>query len=287
MKVTNKLGLPEPFVNYANRDGHEPKENRYSVTELLNPIRQIVMTRRHYDDIEEDVSDSIPALLGTAVHSILEANTPLEADMYTEEPIESTFDGITLSGRIDLLDLKNLRIVDYKTCSTSKVMKEDFEDWRMQGLMYANLIFKEKGIIVKSLRFYAIMKDWSKIKAATGTNYPQSAVYVWDYAISDSDYDYVDAWVRARLHLIDIMAKSGNLPECTPEERWNTGDKWAVYKKESDKRAVCVCDKEEDDYAAIDEKCGGTGIVQHRPGEDLKCKYYCPCAKFCKKGGTE
>ena len=284
MKITNKLNLPKPFEAIAEADGHAPQPHRYSVTELIMPIRAILLRREHYGEIERDVADCVPAMLGSAVHEILRGKD--EGDgILAEEPVEARFGEDTVSGRIDRLNMRDFVIEDYKTCSVSKVMKSDFDDWYMQGMAYALLAWKQRGVLTRKLRFYAIMKDWSKIKSATGGNYPQSAVYVWERRIEDSDYDFIERWVTKRLEAINECLSEGAYPECTPEECWNTGDKWAVYKKAGDKRASAVCDSEKEAHTYIAEKCGGVGQIEFRPGEPVKCKYYCDCSRFCKKGG--
>lgn len=277
--ITNKLNLPESFMNYAIKDEHTIKENRYSVTELLKPVREILLYRKYADKINKDVSELIPALFGTAVHNVLENNTPLFANLYTEEPVEYEFDGITVSGRIDLLDLRKLTIEDYKTCSVSKIMKQDFDDWKMQGLMYAYLLFKQRGIIIKFLKFYGLIKDWSKIKCATSANYPTSPIYTYVYQLQDSDYDYIEQWLKEKLNQLNCEV----LPECTNEERWNTGDKYAVYKKAGDKRAYKIVNSEEEAHQLITNELEGAGEIEIRKGEDLKCNYYCDVCQFCKE----
>lgn len=290
MRITNKLNLPEPFVNYVEESERPVQEHRYSVTELLLPVREILLSRRMRDYLESDVADSIPALFGTAVHRVLEEfywKDRIEEGVSLEEPVCETFrSGKTvLSGRIDVLDMNAKTIIDYKTCSVSKIMKEDFEDWRLQGLMYAYLVFREKGELIKRLKFIAMAKDWSKIKSATSTNYPKSAVYVWEYEIPESDYDFIGKWIESRLDAVEEADE--NIPECTDEEKWYTGTKWAVYKKEGDARAACVCDSEEEANGYLQNKLNGVGAIQKRLGEYIKCKYYCPCAKFCEKGGKD
>lgn len=281
MKITNKLGLPESFVVYASKDNREYKERRYSVTELLLPTREIKLNRKYAQEIEIDVSDTIPALFGTAVHKVLEDNTPILTGLNTEMSIEMQFGEDTIAGRIDLFDSNELEITDYKTCSVSKVVKEDFEDFRKQGLMYALGIFKKYGIISKKLKFPCLMKDWSKIKSLTSSNYPASAIYIWRYEISDSDYDYIEGYIKDKLN--DINREE--LPMCSDEERWYTGTKYAVYRNVGDKRAAIVCDTEEEAHGYITNKCEGSGQIEVRKGEYLKCKYYCNCSKFCGKGG--
>lgn len=286
MIITNKQNLPEAFLKYATEGNREYKEHRYSVTELLLPVREILLNRKHAHEIESDVSDTIPALFGTAVHNILEQYAPiLETDVKAEESVEAVFGDDIVAGRIDLLNLASESIEDYKTCSVSKVMKQDFEDWRLQGLAYALLVFKQKGIIIRHLKFYALMKDWSKIKSATASNYPASAVYIWKYDIQDSDYDYIEEYLKAKLRWINECIEIDDLPECTNEEKWYTGTKYAVYKNVGDKKAAIVCDTEEEAHGFITNKCGGSGEIEVRKGEYLKCKYYCNCCKFCEKRG--
>lgn len=285
MKITNKMGLPVTFVKVAEKgdEGHIPEPHKYSVTELIMPLRALLLRRQYYDAIERDVADCIPTLFGTAVHQVMQDNNPLKGDLYRcEEKIETEIGEDTLSGQIDLLDLWGMNIEDYKTCSVSKVMKEEFDDWYKQGMAYAWLVWRQRGIILKNLRFYALMKDWSKIKSTTSANYPQSAIFVWQHKIEDSDYDFIEKWIRDRLRLINEALSSGSLPECTAGERWSSGDKWAVYKKAGDKRAAIVCDTEQEAQDYVAEKGGS---IEFRKGEDIRCKYYCDSSRFCEKGG--
>lgn len=286
MKLTNKLNLPDSFINFASDDGHTIVPNRYSVTEILGSIREILLNRRHYDQIEVDVADCVPALFGTAVHQVLESKTPvLETDIFTEYSVDNEFGELSLSGRIDLLNLRDLSIEDYKTCSTTKVAKEDFDDWYKQGMMYAYLVYLKKGVICKHLKFYALMKDWSKIKAAVGGSYPSSPIYVWKYDIQDSDYDFIARYIKVKLNDLYFAEAlpDDQLPMCSDEERWYTGTKYAVFKNVGDKRATYVADTEEDAHNYIHNKLGAAEI-EVRKGEYLKCKYYCSCSKFCKRG---
>lgn len=284
MNITNKLNLPAPFVKYASQDSHERKPHQYSVTELLQPIRVILLSRMHEDEIERDVADTIPALFGTAVHKVIEENTDPAENTFTEDQMSTTFGEDIVTGRIDYLDLNNATIRDYKTCSVSKVMKQDFEEWRYQLLMYAYLVWKTRGEMIRHLEIIALLKDWSKIKSSTSINYPQSGVYTWRYEIQDSDYDFIEKWMADRLAEINHHIENGSLPECSNEERWYTGDKWAVFKKAGDKRAAKVLDSEQEAHDYITSDCGGVGEIQFREGESTRCKFYCDCCRFCKKG---
>lgn len=285
MIITNKLNLPASFVNFVSKDSKGYKEHRYSVTELLLPTREILLNRKYERDIEIDVSDTIPVLFGTAVHSILENNTPLLNGLLTETSIEAEFDTNIVSGRIDLLNDKDDSIEDYKTCSVNKIIKQDFEDNRKQGLMYALLLFKRTGHVYRNLKFWNLLKDWSKIKAASSSNYPQSPIYLWTYKVEDSDIDFIEKYIKDKLKEIDNAIESDLLPECTNEERWYTGTKYAIYKNAGDKKASKVLDSEEEAHDYITNECNGSGEIEVRKGEYIKCKFYCNCSKFCKEGG--
>lgn len=273
MKITNKLNLPSQFIQ---EEYHKPAENVYSVTELLKSTKEIILYRKYFDEVSVDVSDMVSTLFGTAVHNLLEKATT--SDVETEYSIEVDFEGVKIKGRCDVVDFKNLVIEDYKTCSTSK---KDYEDWKKQGLLYALIIYLTKSIKIKKLRFYALMKDWSKVKAASNSSYPQNPIYIWEYDIEDSDYMYIMSWLRDKIE--DI--KNG-IHDCSDEEKWYTGTKYAVYKNAGDKRAAYVTDNEKDAHNYINNKLDGVGEIEVRKGDNLKCLYYCNVSKFCEKGGN-
>ena len=274
--VTNKHNIPEAIVKFAeSKEKTEYVENRYSVTELLLPTREIQLLRLHNGELEEDVSDMIMALFGTAAHKILEENAPSEN---AEVKFETQVGEFTIVGVADLITED--AIEDYKFTTTTKVQKQDFEDYRKQGLIYAWLNYLKTGDIKRKLRFHMLLKDWSKIKANVITGYPTSPIYTWEYNIQDSDYDYIEKYVKDKL--ADI--KDNKNPQCSDEERWFTGNKYAVFKKTGDTRAAYVADTEEDAHNYSSNKCGGAGEIQMRPGDNIKCKYYCKVSKYCYGG---
>ena len=282
--MNNRYALPEAIARFAEEAdaAHEAKPHRYSVTELLKPVREIALARLHPDECERDVADAIPALLGTAVHKILES---MSEGKRAEVPVCAEIGGIEVSGRIDLVD--GDAIVDWKTSTVAKARKGDCSDWLRQCKAYAYLLFRQTGEICRKIRIYAILKDWSKAAAARQSGYPQSPVWAIEAEIRDSDYDEAERALREKAEAAEAAIASGTLPECSPEERWDTGDKWALYKKEGDKRAAAVVDSEEEAQAANAERFGGKGSLERRPGESTKCLYYCECAAICGRKGKE
>lgn len=278
MKITNKYGLPQAFVTMAESD-YQYKDKRYSVTSILKGTREIILERRHHDKIEQDVSDMIWLLFGTAVHSILEQHEEADHELAEEYLILDLENGYKLSGRFDLYNAKTKTVTDYKTCSVWKVIYKEFEDWRTQLLIYAYML-KSIGFEVETGEIIAMMKDHSKSKAKYDPNYPQLPVEKIKFSFSDKDFEEIEVFIKERFKEIAKAEEMADdeLPLCTPEQRFNSGDKFAVMKKNR-KRALRVLDSMEE--AEIYLANNGGDFIETRPGEDKKCNDYCRVNKFC------
>lgn len=274
--ITNKQNLPQALINFYNSKNKDRQyvQNRFSVTELLLPTREIQLMRLHADCITEDASDVVMSLLGTAVHKILEDNSDEDAEV----KFEVNIDDCVIVGVSDLITED--AIEDYKVSSVSKVMRKDFEEYRLQGLMYAYLNYVKTGEIKRKLKFHVLMRDWSKLKANKVNDYPMSAIYLYRCDIDESDYDFIEKYIKDKIK--DI--KENKNPQCTDSEKWYTGTKYAVYKKAGDKKATVICDTEEEAHDVITNKCDGASEIEVRKGECLKCKYYCKVSKWCYGG---
>lgn len=277
MKITNKLGLPEAFVQMAQSD-YKPTSKRYSATALLKGVREVVLERRHGDEIEQDVSDMIWALFGTAVHSILERQHEGATEI-KETYVEMPVGDCKVSGRFDLYDAATQTITDYKTCSIWKVIHKDFEDWQKQLLIYA-AIMNYNGFPVKHGQIVAIMKDHSKSKAKFDSSYPQFPVMQINFNYSSVDFERIIEFIKTRIGEIREAEtlSDDELPICTPDERYNDGDKYAVMRKgRKTALRVLACREEAEQWM----QDNGGDFIQYRPGEDKKCKDYCSACQFC------
>ena len=298
MIITNKLGLPRAFVEMAQRD-YTQDEKRYSVTALLKGTREAILEKRHGNEIEQDVSDMIWLLFGQAVHSILEQQEeeghelketkltmPItvegKSDIGEYAPVE-----YTLSGIFDLYNAKEKKITDYKTCSVWKVIYNDYTDWQKQLLIYAYMM-RYTGFDVNCGEIVAIMKDHSKSKAKYDSNYPQYPVKVIRFDFTEQDFEDIESFLLDKFNEIHSCENLSDeeLPLCSQEERYNSGDKFAVMKKRK-KRALRVLDTKDD--AEIWMNDNGGDYIETRPGEDKKCAEYCNVAPFCShyKGITK
>jgi len=266
MLITNSNNLPVAFMR-AIQDGiRVPVDGEYSVTELLKPIQEIVLTRQNFNRIEQDASEYVNLIIGTAVHDYLakfdgsgESEIRLRADIIA---------GYTLTGQYDLYDAETCSLVDYKTASVYKVLMADYDDYRKQGLMYAWLLARI-GKHVERLQFHILLKDWSASDLERRTSYPATPLVTWEYHVTVSDMQEIEQYIRER---IAVLA-AGTVPPCTEAERWNSGDRFAAMGKS---RAIKICDT----YA---EAAALSQTVEVRRGIDRKCSRYCQARDFCKQ----
>ena len=275
MTITNKLNLPAGLVAAVSPKPHNVPGS-LSATTLLKGTKEIILSERHWGEMEEDAADRVWAVFGTAVHALLEQEG---ADDFTEETLSCEVAGIKVTGRIDNYNMAEGIVTDYKTASVWKVKFREFDDWRRQGLTYAWLLMRN-GFPITKCRFVALLKDHSKTEAARHSDYPQEPVYIYEFdvresVLCDTEIRIADK-VREYLSLKD--APDDEIPACTAEERWATPDKWAVMKK-GRKSAIRVLDSQEEaEKMALDDKAL---YVEFRKGESKKCAGYCPARAFC------
>lgn len=308
MKLTNKLGLPDALVKAVAHDDYVRGDADFTVTELLQPPRITELTRQHWDEIEEDVSDRIWALLGTVVHGILErAETVASVEErltaqitfgmgpattstshltmvqgqleYVPGPFHQQQYVATISGKYDrCIVFPDGLLQDYKLMSVWETIHGLKAD-REQQLNMLAWIARENGIDIKKLEVVAIYRDWSKGKAREGGNYPQRQVQTIPVALWEPSRTEAFIAERIRLH----EAAKVELPECTNEERWAADYTYAVM-KQGNKRAVRVLPTEDEAKAFIQaEGKPGLYVVPRQADPVKRCRDYCAAAPFCSQ----
>lgn len=273
MKITNKYNLPEAFVKAC-----EAEENveGLRVTQLLNGPRAIVLTQRHWDEIERDASEMVWMILGTSVHKLMEMSEE-SADEFREQRLSMQLSNSIITGKSDLF--KNGKITDYKTTSVYNIIYGKDDEWKKQLLLYA-MLWEDAGFIVHSGEIVAIMRDHIKTKGEFDKGYPDLPIQVIHYDFTEDDIKEIKAWASKKIKIIESLAKIPDflLPLCSAEERWKQDDKYAVMKKGSS-RAKKVCDTRNEAEQYMREK--GGDYIEVRKGEDRKCMHYCVCREFC------
>lgn len=262
--ITNIHGLPQALVKAVQNDPYDAGKSDISVTKLIDSPQKRALWLQHQDAIEEDVSERIWALLGQAVHHILErAGT----DTLVEERMYAKVRDWTLSGQFDRLHLSTKTLSDYKVTTTYKA-KGDLQ-WERQ-LNVLRWLALQNEYEVERLEIVAIFRDWRRAEADRDPDYPQSSVQVIPIRVwpMSETREYVES--RIAIH----QAATNGLPVlCTDEERWYTGDKWAIIKP-GGKRALRVLD-------AKPEQAPDGYVLEYRPGIYRRCERYCDVASFC------
>jgi hypothetical protein len=270
------MGLPEAIAKAVTTRKHNDP-GRLSATTLLNGTKQIILTDRHWDELEDDVADRFWAIIGTAVHSVLENEGVNE---FTEEFMSHELDGVTITGRIDNYNMQEGIVADYKSVSVWKIKFQDFYDWYKQGMIYAWLLHKN-GFKVSKCQFVALIKDHSKRDAKRDQSYPQKPMYVYEFDVTPDGLVKIEEFMKAKV--ADYKQKNkvsdDDIPPCSPEERWEKPTKYDV-KKNGRKSAVRVMDTmEEAEKLAAD--LGAGHFVETRLGESIRCQDYCLCCEHC------
>ena len=279
MIITNKLNMPDAFVKAIQNSRHNA-DKCLSATTLLKGTKEIILTDRHFDEIEIDASEEVWAVFGTAVHSILEHQ---EDEAFKEESFSVDVLDYKVTGKVDRYDMKNETIEDWKTASIWKVMFKNFDDWKKQGLIYTWLL-RQSGLNVRHIRFIALLKDFSKSESRKNSNYPQSPVYIYEFDPTEDELTSIEAEIKDKVFKVsqDTDKKDDEIAECSPYERWTSPERYAVM-KEGRKSAVKVFDLEceAENFINEIEKDKDKYSVETRKGIDRKCDDYCPCYKFC------
>lgn len=287
--ITNKLNLPQPFVDAATSH-HKYKPNRYSVTEVLGGTCEAVLKRRHAGEATEDVSDRLWAVLGSAVHKVLElAESAPEQhqERWLCVGIDNDGERYELSGIPDLYDEATGTVTDWKVTSVWQVTFGDYEKWRGQLIDYCWML-RQKGFDAHRGQIVAMLRDHSMRKAKTEKDYPPHPVFVieWDFTeeeIAKAGEGIADWYLEAKAQ---ETLPDDELEPCSPEARWHKPDTWAVV-RDGNKRAARVLDDPNEAAVLCDqltEKTGKPHHVEFREGEDTRCQSYCSVAQFCPYG---
>jgi len=281
LKITNKHNVPETLVALASRDYYSKGRADYSVTEIISPPRIQRLRREHHENMEQDVSDMLWQLLGSALHVVAERGA---ADNHiTEERIIADIGDVKLSGAIDIQKVtpEGIIITDYKFTS-AWALRQDKPEWEAQQNIYAWLVEKVKGQKVIGVQICALIRDWSRREASVKADYPQAPIQVLELPLwpLEKTEEYIKERIEAH-RMSKVQDDWGDeLPPCSDDDRWVRETKYAV-KREGRKTAIRVFDTQhEADELAEKEK----GYVEVRKGEAIRCTgNFCGVAQWCNQ----
>lgn len=290
MKITNHHNLPATLLNAVLDDEYDKGDSVLSVTQLISSPRIVLLQDLNSDNLSVDLIDRVPALLGTAVHKIIEKGTKDLPNHVVEERLFAEVNGWKVSGAVDLqIDRGDgtWEINDYKVTSVFSVMTEKPE-WEQQLNCYAYFARKVHGRNVTSLKIVAILRDWQRKQAELKPDYPAGQVCVVDIPVWSQEQQELFVNDRVNLHQqARKLVDSGDLiPYCDDKERWLRGETWAVM-KEGRKSAIKLHEsKDEAERSAA--QLGAGHRVEHRPGNPIRCSgNYCLVSQWCRQWHEE
>jgi len=272
--LTNVHNLPAAIVAAVQADPYVGGGD-ISTTKLIDSPRVRVLGGKHKDEITVDVSERVWALLGQAVHTILERAGLRQEGMVVEERLYADVDGWQVSGQVDSMHLEMQKLSDYKVTTVWK--KNGSDSWTRQ-LNVLRWLAHQNGHTITTLEVIGIFRDWRKSEALRDPSYPQSAIqtiHVPLWTLEEAE-DYV----RERVAIHQAASKGIDI-QCTDEERWMSPSKFALM-KDGAKRAVRVADRAEDRGEAGE----GYSIVE-RKGEAKRCQMYCYVSAWCTQWAAE
>ena len=293
MKLTNRFNLPDAIVRGVRKinEQYDNEGADISATQLITAPRINALRKKHFPDMEKDISEEWYAAFGSALHYILSLG--ISGGQIAEERLHGWVNGFHISGAIDLqtpLPDGTWKLSDYKVCPVYAVQKNDDggkEEWEEQLNVLAHLVEVSKGIEVSEIEIVAVIRDWSRTQAQSDPNYPLAPIVpipirLWS---KEERNDYVRRKVFEHQQALMDVELGEPLPPCTAAERWSKQDKWAVYKN-ANKRAskVFTSEEEAESFVAANETAKDKYRVEYRPGQSTRCVgNYCGVSQWCEQ----
>ena len=281
MKLTNNYDIPQTFINVLERPTYNKGKAHLSATQLLNSPKIVALTRKFEDEIEQDASEMVWSVVGSAIHNFLEQGK--DEHHIVEQRIHVEHDGWHVTGAIDLQEItpQGIHVKDYKFTSVWAAMNEKPE-WENQLNIYAWLVEKVKQVPVQSVTIVAMLRDWNR-RDREKEGYPKAPIL--EIPMKLWTMEEREAYVTKRISLHSAcefaMETEGDLPNCTPEEMWEKPTVWAV-KKKGNVRAKALYESEALATTAL-EQYGKDYEIEVREGERTRCANFCPVSQYCQQ----
>lgn len=282
MRITNKFNLPESIVQFNQNAVYNSGKSNITCTQLIDSPRIVQLRKKHQNELEQDISEMLWMIMGTAMHSIFDS-VKVEGTI-TEERLFTQLHGWDISGAIDsqIMEPDGIIIGDYKFTSVWAVMN-DKPDWEYQLNIYAWLVEVVKKMPVKALRIYAMCRDWQR-RDVGKEGYPDTPlvtveVPLWPLAQRQA---YVEARLQQHADADTDVTLGTELAKCTAEDQWRRKETYAVMRNKNMARAWRVFDTNDAAIAFAAENKDVTVIT--RPAEPIRCKNnFCRVSQFCSQ----
>jgi hypothetical protein len=310
-RYSNQMNIPLPLAVFLATDDYDYDPTAISVTALMKPIRQLILTKRvNPEDNPIDIAGLVSSRMGSAIHAAIEKAwlTPKNAlkalgmssklienvvinpskpmlelnpsaiPIYMEQRAYNHVGNYKVSGKFDFV--AEGRVQDFKSTSVYSYLNQtSVTKYSLQGSLYRwlnpDIIHKDDMVV------NYIFTDWSAADAKQKPEYPQARVLT--QRIPLISVEDTQAFVEAKLKQIEKYkdAKESDIPYCTDEDLWRKATVWKYYKHKdkTDGRSTKNFDNSADAYARLADD-GYSGIVVEVKGQVVACRY-CNAFSVC------
>lgn len=285
--VTNKFNLPTPIYKAVSKT-YQPNPDRFSVTDLIGSALIRKLKLEHWEELTEDASERLWALLGQAVDHVISQNAE---GAIVQGKFEIPIEGVEVVGKPDIYYPEAGIIADWKVTSVWSFLLGDKKDWERQLNCYAwgkrkQIIEAELDNKITKLTIHAILRDWQKSKMLRDEDYPRIPFISKDIPLWS--FEQQDEYVKQQLE----CHRTCRDPICAPEDKWEKPTTYAVMKKgrKSALRVLDSMDKAKNWKAnkqGLEPKGSDNLSIIERPGECTRCLNYCQVRSVCPYSGVK
>jgi hypothetical protein len=215
------------------------------------------------------------ALMGQAIHVVLERAGLKEEGVIVEERLFAEVNGWKVSGQVDRMDVAAGILSDFKMTTVYKQHGSD--SWTRQLNVLRWLAHKNGHRGVDTLSVVAIFRDWRKTEAQRNPDYPQAAIQ--EIVVPVWSLEDAEEYITERVYVHQAASRGEDIP-CSDEDRWFSGNTYALTKHGAS-RATKVAS----DPAALGPYNPETHEIVVRAGEYKRCLHYCDARAFCQQWG--
>lgn len=305
------LSLSMAVMFAVDEYDHNSNKNTISVTSLIKPMRQLILSMRVLGEEDGDVSNLFASRIGTGLHNTLESSwvdghykvamerlgypkkiidrivvNPEQGDdltnkipVYLELRTDKSIDDFVITGKFDFVmqgmveDLKTTSSYAYGDVAKRKIHA-------LQGSIYRWL--NQTIITEDTMKIQFIFLDWSAVGALRNPTYPQKKVLAETLPLLS--IEDTEQYIKHRI--VDIVrymdADQDDLPLCSDEDLWRKAPLWKYYKNPTStgRSTKNFTNALEAENRLMDD--GNVGKVVLVPGTVTACKY-CPAFSICKQ----
>lgn len=274
-------------------------DEEFSVTDLMQAPKQLWLKRKFRDDLVIDlVKDNYHSLLGSVVHAILEKYAPPHAIVEERQHTIINVNGVRvlIHGQPDYFDPQTGDLIDYKFTGGYAILY-DKSEYEFQ-LNVNSWLFRNRGLKPKSIRNIYLFRYLDPQAQRKNPDYPRDNIMPkgfvpWSHTKTEKKVHFYAARLLAHK---DTPWKK--LPDCTPDERWQRGNSFAVMKRKVGTKKNPIQDWGQNAVASFETKAEAVKHVAEteyeqevkivaRLSNPRKCEDFCPVVAWCGQRQAE